>query len=169
MAIRYRRLGLRNLGNVRIITGHRYHFVYTNPRGEVKNISTLDPYWGQMYEKLKYSPIESLSPQSRNKFRDVIYSRFHEEATPENLGISFPYPEYFENTDGIWKRFDYATNNDFLQNVKRDRTAHFTTDKGNTFTPFWKDKDAGKSRPGTVREGYTMSSAWKEYKARGIL
>ena len=126
-------------------------------------------YLSQAPEKLQYSPTETLSPQSKNKFRDFLQLN-HIETSPEALGLVFPYPEIFTASDGsVWKRFDVATNNDFLQNTKRDRIPYYTTDKGNTFDPFWKDKDAKIERPGTTAQGYNLSSTWGARKKRGEL
>lgn len=127
-------------------------------------------YLAQAPEKLQYSPEQTLSPQSKNKFRDYYQGLSHEEASPEDLGIAFPYPEVFTASDGsVWKRFDVATNNDFLQNTERDRISYYTTNKGDTFNPFWKDKDAQISRPGTVAQGYIQGATWKALKDKGSL
>jgi hypothetical protein len=130
--------------------------------------------WGQPDEKTRYSPESTLSPQSKNKFREFTEesgSLLHEMATPESLGITFPYPEYFIDNNGLhWKRYDLGDNqpvNDIFS--KRDRIANNTTDKGNTWIPRTPDKDAKVSRPGTTPEGYIMSSTISAYKKRGSL
>lgn len=130
--------------------------------------------WGQPAEKTKFSPESTLNPQSKNKFREYTDEGgglLHEEATPESLGISFPYPEVFKDSNGLyWKRYDLGDNqlvNEIFS--KRQRIANNTTDKGNTWIPRTPDKDAKVSRPGTTPQGYTMSSTISEYKKRGQL
>ena len=130
--------------------------------------------WNQPSEKTKYSPDSTLSPQSKNKFRETTLedgALLHMEATPESLGISFPYPELFIDSKGLhWKRYDVGDNH-ILNEIfsKRDRIANNTTDKGNTWVPQVIDKDAKSSRPGTVPEGYIMNSTLSAYKKRGSL
>lgn len=137
-----------------------------------RRIGFLD-YYNQQNEKIKYSPDSTLSPQSKNKFREITpesLNIFEEEATPEYLGIVFPYPEYFVDTKGYhWKRFDHSFNNEFLQTKNRGRLAYYNTDKGNTFIPPQKDKDANVSRPGTVPEGYIMGSTLRAMRVRGAI
>lgn len=121
-------------------------------------------------EKIKYSPDLSLNPQSKNKFREIneeCKNIMHEEATPESLGITFPYPEYFRDSKGeYWKRFDFSFNNEFTLNKNRDRQLG-NVDHGNTFKPFVQDTKS--TRNGDFRGVYTMGSALSEYKKRGSL
>jgi hypothetical protein len=126
--------------------------------------------WGQPNEKIKYSPESTLNPQSKNKFREFTDeggSLLHEEATPESLGISFPYPELFIDNNGLhWKRYDLGDNQKINEIFsKRDRIANNTTDKGNTWIPQVKEK---ANRADTPKD-YIMSSTISAYKKRGSL
>lgn len=99
-------------------------------------------------------------------FRDYITGLHGKRYTPESLGITFPYPDYFVDANNlVYRKIEGELDNHQFENPGMQGPRMFTPNTtGENFVPFVHEK------PQEIdNTGYELSSTWHSLKERKLL